>query len=471
MSALLQNPPGGGTALPEVFRRVVGWALVAVLAVTFGVIFTPPRAPADGRVHIRYWEKWTGFEEEAMRRVVDAFNERQDRIYVDYLAVSQVNTKMLLATAGGNPPDVAGLWDYDVPTFADYGAIRPMDDFCKRDGIAAEDYIPCYWDICVYQDRVFALPTTPATVALHWNKKLFREAGLDPDRPPRTLEELDEYSARLFRSQGGEIAQMGYLPAEPGWWNWSWGYFFGGRLWDGKGRLTVASPENLRGYNWVKGYADRYREQGLSVFQSGFGNFSSPQNAFLSNKVAMVQQGVWMANYIHNNAPGLEWDAAPFPHPADRPDLARSTYVGMDVLVIPTGARHVKEAWEFIRFVQSQEGMELLCLGQWKHTPLRKVSDRFWNEHRNPRIRLFYELAYSPNTFATPEVGIWREWNDEMSAAFQKIWNQGETAESALAYVDRRIQPRLDRYFESLRLREGEAVRLPGAAGPRRASR
>src|SRR5205085_8706840 len=125
-----------------------------------------------GRVHIRYWEKWTGFEEEAMRAVVDRFNRTQSRVFVDMLSVSQVDQKMLLATAGGDPPDVAGLWDYNVPVYADYNAIQALGsadaarslphDLCHEAGITAADYLPCYWDECVHHGLVYALPTTPA---------------------------------------------------------------------------------------------------------------------------------------------------------------------------------------------------------------------------------------------------------------------------------------------------------------------
>ncbi|NIR02910.1 MAG: extracellular solute-binding protein, partial [Gemmatimonadales bacterium] len=58
--------------------------------------------------------------------------------------------------------------------------------------------------------RMYALPTTPASLALHWNKRLFREAGLDPERPPRTLEELDRYADLLTtRDEEGGLVQMG----------------------------------------------------------------------------------------------------------------------------------------------------------------------------------------------------------------------------------------------------------------------
>jgi multiple sugar transport system substrate-binding protein len=427
--------------------------LVAFLAIV--AINGCDRQPADGRVHVSYWEKWTGFEGDAMREVVNAFNRSQDRITVDLLTVSQVDQKMLLATAGGNPPDVAGLWSYNVFEYADKNALRPLDDFLKRDGIGPEHYIPAYWELCRHRGRVWALPTAPATVALHWNKRLFREAGLDPERPPRTIEELDAFSERLVKRDPvtHKITQMGFMPSEPGWWNWGWGYWFGGKLWDGVSRVTPDAPENVRAFRWVQSYSQRYGAADVQLFQSGFGNFSSPQNAFIAEQVAMVLQGVWMYNFISKYNPKVEWGAAPFPYPADRPDLARSSVVDMDVLVIPTGAQHPQEAWEFAKFVNSQPGMELLCMGQRKHSPLAQVSPAFFARHPNPYIRLFTDLAKSRNTFHPPRIGVWRQYNDEMRAAFDSIWLGTQTPEAALAAVRRRIQPKLDRELDRLRRR------------------
>jgi ABC-type glycerol-3-phosphate transport system substrate-binding protein len=420
----------------------------ALLAATF-VYSTHP--PADGRVHIDYWEKWTGFEADAMRAVVDKFNQSQDRVFVHMLTISQVEQKMLLATAGGNPPDVAGLYANNVNVFADKNALRPLDDYIREAGIKASDYIPCYWELARYRGRMWALPSAPATNALHWNRRLFRQAGLDPDRPPRTIEELDAFSKRLTRKDAaGNITQMGFMQAEPGWWNYGWGYWFGGRLWDGHTRITADAPENIRAFHWVQSYAQSYGPSALQLFKSGFGNFSSPQNAFIDEKVAMVLQGVWMYNFIDKYNPKLDWAAAPFPYPADRPDLAFSANVDMDVLTIPTGARHPREAWEFIKFVNSQEGMQLLCMGQRKHSPLAKVSPEFWSKHPNPYIKLFARLAWSKNTWHQPRIGVWREYNDELSAAFDRIWLNQASPEQALGDVQQRIQRKFD----------GELVRM-----------
>lgn len=421
---------------------VVGVLLSAALVVGG----CSPPASHNGKVVVSYWEKWTGFEGKAMRAVVDAFNGSQDRIFVDLLTVSQVDRKMLLATAGGVPPDVAGLWSNNVNVYAEKNALLCLDPYLRKAGITPDYFLPCYWRLCQHEGKTWALLTTPATIALHWNKRLFREAGLDPERPPQTIEELDEYAAKLTKGDtNGKIVQMGFIPSEPGWWNWAWGCFFGGRLWDEGERITANCPGNIRAFEWVQSYSKKYGASALQVFQSGFGNFSSPQNAFLSEKVAMEIQGVWMYNFISKYAPKLEWGAAPFPPPANRPDLANVTVAEADVLVIPTGAKHPDEAFEFLKFVNSQPGMELLCMGQRKHTPLRQVSQQFLRNHPNPYIGVFMDLAKSRNAICTPRLSLWNEYADEMATAFDNIWLQRATPRQALDLVQQRIQKKWDR--------------------------
>ncbi len=430
--------------------------LVLALTVWYSeVVVRPPVRP--GPVEVIYWEKWTSFEGDAMRAVVDAFNRKQNRIFVKLLTISGIENKTLMAVAGGNPPDVAGLYGPNVAQYADDQAIMPLDDFCAAHGINASQYIPCYWDIGVYRGRVYSLPTTPASTALHYNRRMLREAGLDPNRPPRTIEELDQYAEKITRRDSrGRIVRAGFMPAEPGWWNWGWGCIFGGKLWDGKTRITANAPENVRAFEWIRSYSVKYGATDLQTFRSGFGNFSSPQNAFLAEQVAMELQGVWMHNFISMYAPGLDWAAAPFPYPADRPDLAESTFVDEDVLVIPRGAKHPREAFEFIAFVQSQEGMELLCMGQRKHTPLVKVSDRFWKTHPNPYVKLFARLAYSPNAIAPPKLPLWPEYGAELNNAFDEVVLLKKTPQQALDAVQARMQPKLDQYVRLSRLRGEE---------------
>ena len=97
------------------------------------------------------------------------------------------------------------------------------------------------------------------------------------------------------------------------------------------------------------------------------------------------------------------------------------TLAESDVLVIPKGARYVKEAFEFIRYVNKQGPMEKLCLGQRKFSPLAKVSDGFIQNHPNRYIRTFIELANSPNAHYVPRLSVWAEYNDEMNVAVDQV--------------------------------------------------
>lgn len=421
-------------------RRSILVLLGAGLAL-FGcsVIVPQPRDEyVDGRLRVTYWEKWTGFEGEAIQAAVDRFNEIQDRIYIDLITMSQIDRKALVAIAGGDPPDLVGLWSAGLPAFAEKNALMPIAPFMDEAGMRREDFLDVYLEMNTYDGVLYGLPTTPATVALHWNKRLFREAGLDPDRPPRTLAELDEMAAKLTRfDENGRLLQLGFTPGEPGWWPWAWGFWFGGRLWDGED-ITFDTPETLEAYRWVQSYPERYGVEELRRFQSGIaGNFSSPQNAFFTGQVAMVLQGVWMANFISQYAPELEWAAAPFPSAV--PGLENVTMAECDSICIPVGARHPDEAFEFIRFLCSQEGSELLNMGQRKFTPLKKVSPEFVENHPNPYIQLFIDLASSPNVFHSPELSIWFEYADEIAPAFDTVILGLNSPERALRTVQDRV--------------------------------
>ena len=418
-----------------------------VATAVYGEIVVQPEPAPEGRVVVTYWEKWTNFEGEAMRAVVDEFNASQDKIFVKYLNVSNIAQKTLMATSGGIPPDVAGLFGPNTPQYAYYNAIMPLDELAYEAGIKREDYIDVYWDMCMYRGRLWAMPTAPASTALHMNVDLLREAGWDPNNPPKTLEELDELDKMLGKEESGRITRMGFLPIEPGWWPWSWPYYFGGDLWDGESKITMTREENIRAYEWVASYAERYGATSVQSFQQGFGGFDSPDNAFMAEKLATVNQGVWMNNFILNNNPDLEWVAAPFPYPEDRPDLANPTVIDLDILVIPRGAKHPKEAFEFIKFATSQKGQELLGKGQKKHIPMTTVSDEFLATHENPYIELFQSLAGSPNGYAPPKTPIWPQWGQEIRSAREKI-NLGADAKTELEKVERKMQPILDQVLK-----------------------
>ncbi|APR79128.1 N-Acetyl-D-glucosamine ABC transport system, permease protein 1 [Minicystis rosea] len=426
-------------------RRAFLSILVAVACLLISPWAYGEQAPSpEGRVRVSYWEKWTGMEKEAMESVIADFNRSQSRIWVEYQSVSQYQHKTLIATAGGDPPDIAGLLAADIADFAEKGALVPLDDFMRGTHLQRENYLPVYWDMGVYRDRVWAIVSVPIVVTLHWNKDLFAKAGLDPEQPPRTIAELDEMAEKLTVIKGGKIEQLGFMPADTNWWPYGWGFWFGGRLWDGGEKITIDSPENIRAFSWFQSYAKRHDPAQVQNFTSAFGNFASSQNPFLSGKLAMVLQGIWMGNFIQRFAPDMHWGAAPFPsEKAGGPPVA---IADADMLVIPSGARHPKEAFEFLTYLSQRGPREKLCLGQRKLSPLREVSPEFFRAHKNPYIRMFQELAASPGATPQPRISVWNEYTNEIRNASQRLWLGEATADRALGDVKKVIQKSWDRH-------------------------
>ena len=452
---------------------VAALVLLFIFSINYDRPYAAPQPP--NTVVVTYWEKWTGFEGEAMQRTVELFNSKKIQnargqvIECRYLTTTNVDRKSLLGIAGGNPPDLAGFWSNNTFTFADLGALTPLDDYIARDHFDLSKYIDVYIENCQYRGKTWCLPTTPATVALHWNKDMFKAkakeltgAGLDPDRPPRTLRELEQYAEILTirDTTTGKMVQMGFLPTEPGWWNWAWGYYWGGKLYDGAGKITATDPKNIEAWTWLSNFAEKYGREETHSWQQGFGSFDSPQNAFLNGKVAMVVQGVWMANFIRFHNPHMNWDCAPFPAVFDNGGEPVAI-VEMDVITIPRGSPHPDEAWEVIKFINSTEGMEYLCGarenngGQGKLTPFKSTTPGWIEAHTHPHLQVFIDLAKSKNAVGAPKLPIWDEYKKELHAAFDSMWKNEEkktpekSARDALQRVQDRMQPKLD---EALRI-------------------
>ncbi len=432
--------------------------------------------PPDGRIHLRYWDKWDGFEGDAMRAVVRDFNDSQDRITVHYTPVGVIDRKLLAATSGGDPPDLAGLWEHNVTPFAEQGALTPLDELMKRDGVGRDHWIPAYVNICTHKNIMWAVPTTPFASALHYNVALFeasaeqlRAKGLDPGRGPATLEELDTYAEALTKyDASGNLVQLGFLPQEPGRFIWAWGFWFGGKLIDENDNITANDPRNVAAYEWIQSYSRKYGVDRIKRFSSGFGNLATPQNPFFSGKVAMVLDGAWMHNYIQQYAPGMRYGVVPWPKTPHGP--AGFCTVGCDIMVIPRGvpAERREAAWEFVKYVISRPAMEKLNLGHRKATPLTDVSEGFLKTHPHRYLDLFISLSRNQGVASPLHMGVWGQYQTNLFAAFEQVrllqnnpaTGQPYTARESLDIVQERMTLAYARYKKSLSLRPPISGRL-----------
>jgi len=436
----------------------------AALLLAFG-----PRGAVDvppGRVVVRYWEKWTGSEEVPIRRIVGEFNRTvgaERGIWVELVAVSNVAQRTLIATAGGDPPDIAGLYDWIVPQYAELGALEPLDGPAREAGIPLDAFKPIWLEICRYRGTLYALPSTPYTVALYYNRALFRAAGLDPDRPPRTIAELDAAAEKLTRRDAsGRIVRLGFstAPSMLGWWPWIWPKFFGATLWDGR-RCRIDTPRAAAALEWIRRRRQRLGFEAVRDFEAAAGVIEGAQNPFLSGRLAMVFQGPWLARWAGLYAPQLDYGVAPFPSAVPG---RRFAFASSDVFVIPRGARYRREAMVFLSYLMQQPVLESLCKAHGKVSPFREPGDDFFRGHPNPYIRVFDDLAFSPDVFGFPRMPMWSQVLDELIQLLEQVQRGGRSVAELLPAAQQRIDAIVTHYWQMAECRRDARARRQESA-------
>lgn len=408
---------------------------------------------------VTFWQYWTGFEGKAIETLVNKFNKTHTNIKVKMLTISEPRKKTLLSIIGGTPPDVIGSINAWIPELSTKGALIPLDDFCKESMIDEKTFIPVFWKMVNLNGHTWALPTTPTATALYYNKNLFKEAGLDPEKPPKTLKELEEYSEKLTKKdQNGKITQIGFLPSWP---PWSFGFYgvqFGGswgdpecKMQNAECRITANHPKNIEGWEWAQSFAKRLGAKNIQTFQEEFGNYQGPNNPFYSGKIAIETNGVWEGNFINRFAPHIKWGVAPMP----TKDGRLATIVDADCILIPKGAKHPHEAFEFIKWLMLPENIEELCTLQWKFSPLM-YSDReeFIKKHPHPYIKVFIELAKSKDAVFFPQATFYELYKRELKRAFDLVMRLEKEPKDTLNEVQAKLEKELARQekYEKMRL-------------------
>lgn len=417
--------------------------LLVVPAIALLAVGPKHRDPVPpGRTVIRYWEKWTGVEGAAIKALVDRFNATAGAdlgVWVEYSAISYIEQRLLVAIAGGDPPDIAGLIDSRIPQYADQDALLALDDLAREQGVDLAAFKPIWIDLCRFDGRLYALPSTPFTIGLFYNRALFREAGLDPDNPPRTLDELNAAAIKLTkRDATGRIRQLGFSTSHTmlGWWPWVWPYYFGGRPWDGH-RYVLDSAEGRAAAAWIAELRSALDPQRCLDFELTAGAIESAQNPFMAGKLAMLSQGPWFCNWIRKYTPDLDYAVAPFPSSTVG---GGNVFASEDVFVIPRSAPHPREALAFLTWVTRQRNIEELCENHGKASPFKLPSAEFFEGHPNPFVRVFDDMAASPRAFGFPSMPMWAEVEVELKAANLDLLSGRKSPEAIIAET----QPRLD---------------------------
>ena len=148
------------------------------------------------------WVRDSGSE--FMPKIVDAFNASQSehKATLQIVPATELVQKYGIAAAGGSAPEALSVDLIYTPAFAAAGQLTDITDWAKS--LPYFDQLsPAHIAIGTYEDRLYALPFSAEASVLMWNKKLFKEAGLDPDKAPTTWAEI-RADAEAVRGLGGE---------------------------------------------------------------------------------------------------------------------------------------------------------------------------------------------------------------------------------------------------------------------------
>src|SRR5436190_2506301 len=121
-------------------------------------------------------------------------------------------TKALTAMKSGDPPVTSILLSTDMFTLIDEDAIVPFDDLVKSPDDTAwlKSFYPGFMENSQTGGKTWGIPFQRSTVVLYYNKDAFKEAGLDPNKPPATWKEMVDYSQKLTKKDAsGKVTQWG----------------------------------------------------------------------------------------------------------------------------------------------------------------------------------------------------------------------------------------------------------------------
>ena len=187
----------------------------ASLALAGMLAATPALATAKAEIELYYPVAVGG----PITKIVDGMVERfeQEHPDIDITAVyagtyQDSVAKALTAHKGGGAPELAILLSTDMFTLIDEGAIVPFDPMLQSedDKQWLNDFYPGFMANSQTGGQTWGIPFQRSTIVMYYNKELFKEAGLDPNRAPATWDELVEYAGKLTkRDANGNVTQWG----------------------------------------------------------------------------------------------------------------------------------------------------------------------------------------------------------------------------------------------------------------------
>ena len=318
----------------------------ASIALAMSSIFVPGTALAET---LQLWVRASGSN--AAQVLVDLWNStHDDQIEVTTIPDNQMVTKLATSVQAGDVPDLISFDLIFMPDFMRAGFLMDLTEDLKADPNAAK-VAQAFQDLATYDGKQYGTGFTPDVSILLYNKDVFRKAGLDPEKPPTTLAQLEEYANKIHA-------------ADPNLYGWYFSGSCGGcniftqapMMWASGAKLLPASgddtPMDGTGVREVLQMLQNLWKSGAIPESAEADTGANFQATFETGVIGMQGSGGFAIAALKANQPNLDFGIAPLPG-VNEGDA--SSFVGGDVIAIPVGSKNPELAKAFIHWQITDE--------------------------------------------------------------------------------------------------------------------
>ncbi|WP_230980291.1 extracellular solute-binding protein [Oryzicola mucosus] len=308
-------------------------------------------------VEIEYWQYVFETRVKAMDELIANFEKANPDITVKHTTFpyADYQTRVIAAKMGGQGPDVMQFFYGWLDKFAAGEILQPLPkDAFPNDKIESE-FFPIVSAV-KRGDDYYGLPTAVRSLALFYNKKLFTDAGLDPNNPPKTL---DEYVAAaektVKRDNAGNMTVAGTTLDMGGqdhqWWREVLIRQNGGEPYRDNDRKVAYNSD--AGKKALKFYTDLQLEK--KVGQVGF--MDEGQAAFRAGMAAMTIDGTFRLGAF-KSIEGFEWGVTELPANAEGVRSNYASYFANGISAKTEGEK-LEASKKFLAYISSPEAMDI----------------------------------------------------------------------------------------------------------------
>jgi sn-glycerol 3-phosphate transport system substrate-binding protein len=261
--------------------------------------------------------------------------------------------KALTANKSGQPPQVAVLVASDSLTVIDEDAVVPMEQFVKTpdDKAWLDGFFPAFMMNGRYEGKTYGIPFQRSTQVLYWNKAAFREAGLDPNRPPANWDETVEFGKKLtVRDGSGNVTRWGLIVPSGVTSHW----FLQGFTTQNRAKLqndagtetSLATPEAIESLQY---WVDLSRKH--KIMQGGIIDTGTAPKVFTDGRAAMMFHSTGNLTNVKNNAK-FEFGVAMLPA---RKQRGSATGGGSIFIFKNSTPEQLAASYKFVKWMTSAE--------------------------------------------------------------------------------------------------------------------